>query len=65
VIGLHILGPNAGEITQGYALGMRLGAKKKDFDDMTGIHPTDSENFTTLSITKSSGAQLKFPNCCG
>lgn len=43
VIGLHVLGPNAGEITQGYAVAMRLGATKADFDATIGIHPTCSE----------------------
>ena len=42
-MGLHVLGPNAGEITQGYALGMKLGAKKSDFNNLIGIHPTCSE----------------------
>lgn len=43
MIGLHVLGPNAGEITQGYAVAMRLGATKADFDATIGIHPTCSE----------------------
>lgn len=45
VIGLHVLGPNAGEITQGYAVAMKLNATKADFDDTIGIHPTCSEVF--------------------
>jgi len=47
-VGLHYLGPNAGEVTQGYAVALRLGATKYDFDSTVGIHPTTSENFTTL-----------------
>ncbi len=43
VIGFHVLSPNAGEITQGYAVAMRLGATKHDFDMTVGIHPTCSE----------------------
>ena len=43
VVGFHVLAPNAGEITQGYAVGMRLGATKADFDMTVGIHPTCSE----------------------
>lgn len=43
VVGLHILGDHAGEITQGYAVAMRLGATKADFDATIGIHPTISE----------------------
>lgn len=63
VIGFHICGPNAGEITQGYALGMRLGATKKDLDDTIGIHPTCSEHFTTLNVTKRSGDELAQGGC--
>jgi len=63
VIGLHILAPNAGEITQGYALGMRLGATKADFDMTVGIHPTCAENLTTLLVTKSSGKDSKQEGC--
>lgn len=50
VIGLHVLGPNAGEITQGYALGMKLGATKFDFDHTIGIHPTCSEVCLQFSL---------------
>ncbi|GAV07014.1 hypothetical protein RvY_16909-2 [Ramazzottius varieornatus] len=63
VVGFHVLGPNAGEITQGYAVAMRMGAKKRDFDATTGIHPTASEIFTTLTTTKSSGAALGQAGC--
>ncbi|CAH1782613.1 unnamed protein product [Owenia fusiformis] len=63
VIGFHVLGPNAGEITQGYALAMKLGATKDDFDNTIGIHPTCSEVFTTLSVTKSSGGDVKAAGC--
>lgn len=43
VVGFHVIGPNAGEVTQGFALGMRLGATKRDFDMTIGIHPTNAE----------------------
>jgi len=48
VIGLHYLGPNAGEVGQGWAIAFKLGAKKEHFDTTVGIHPTSSENFTTF-----------------
>ena len=63
VVGLHVLSPNAGEITQGYGLAMKLGATKADFDSTIGIHPTCSENFTTLTITKNSGVDSKTTGC--
>ena len=55
VIGLHYVGPNAGELMQGFALAVKLKATKADFDDTVGIHPTVAEEFTVLKVTKSSG----------
>ncbi|KAK6644320.1 hypothetical protein RUM43_000587 [Polyplax serrata] len=55
VVGFHVLSPNAGEITQGFAIGLKLKAKKSDFDDLIGIHPTCAEVFTTLSTVKNPG----------
>ena len=43
IISFRVLSPNTGEIAQGYALGMGLGATKNDFDMTIGIHPTCSE----------------------
>ena len=42
-MGFHVVGPNAGEITQGWTVGMRMGATKQDFDASIGIHPTCAE----------------------
>ncbi|GBN15041.1 Thioredoxin reductase 1, cytoplasmic, partial [Araneus ventricosus] len=63
VIGFHYLGPNAGEVTQGFALGIKLGATKADFDATIGIHPTCAEIFTTLSVTKRSGKSTEQSGC--
>lgn len=63
VIGFHYAGPNAGEVTQGYAVALRLGATKQDFDNTIGIHPTCSEIFTTLQTTKSSGLSITAAGC--
>ena len=43
VVGFHYLGPNAGEVTQGYGGTIKLGATKADFDNLIGIHPTTAE----------------------
>lgn len=43
VIGFHILGPNAGEITQGFAAAMKCGLTKQLLDNTIGIHPTCGE----------------------
>jgi glutathione reductase (NADPH) len=48
VLGCHMVGPEAGEIIQGLALALRLGAKKSDFDSTIGIHPTAAEEFMTM-----------------
>lgn len=63
VLGFHVLGDHAGEITQGYALGLKLGATIDDFHHLVGIHPTSAEEFTTLSVTKRSGKDPKKTGC--
>jgi thioredoxin reductase (NADPH) len=65
VVGFHFVGSNAGEITQGFALALRLKATKKDFDDVVGIHPTDAESFMSLEVEKSSGEQWETSGGCG
>jgi len=63
VIGFHILGPNAGEVTQGVAVAIKCGATKDDFDNTVGIHPTVAEDITLLEITKSSGEAADKAGC--
>jgi glutathione reductase (NADPH) len=48
VVGLHMMGPDAGEIIQGMAVAMRAGATKADFDSTIGVHPTAAEEFVTM-----------------
>ena len=48
VIGLHMVGPDAGEICQGMAVAMKAGATKAHFDSTIGIHPTAAEEFVTM-----------------
>jgi glutathione reductase (NADPH) len=48
VLGLHIVGDDAGEIVQGFAVAMRAGATKRDFDRTLGIHPTAAEELVTM-----------------
>lgn len=63
VVGFHICGPSAGEITQGFGLAMKCGATKADFDNTVGIHPTTAEEFTTLSTSKRSGDSAEKTGC--
>lgn len=48
VVGLHMVGADAGEIVQGFAVAMKAGATKAMFDQTIGIHPTSAEEFVTL-----------------
>lgn len=63
VLGLHYLGPNAGEVMQGFGTAMRLGCTFKDIVETVGIHPTTAEEITTLSITKGSGKDATAAGC--
>ena len=48
VVGAHMLGPDAGEVIQGIAIAVKLGATKAQFDATIGIHPTAAEEFVTM-----------------
>ncbi|WP_444938745.1 glutathione-disulfide reductase [Microbulbifer sp. JMSA002] len=48
VIGVHMVGDDAGEIIQGLAVALKAGATKKVFDETIGIHPTAAEEFVTM-----------------
>lgn len=48
VVGLHMVGADAGEVVQGFAVAMKAGATKAIFDATLGIHPTMAEEFVTM-----------------
>ncbi|MBM3565635.1 MAG: glutathione-disulfide reductase, partial [Alphaproteobacteria bacterium] len=48
VLGLHMMGADAPEIVQGFAVALKCGATKAQFDATVGIHPTAAEEFVTL-----------------
>lgn len=48
VLGVHMIGPDAGEIIQGMAIALKAGATKAMFDATLGIHPTAAEEFVTM-----------------
>ncbi|CAA7627166.1 glutathione-disulfide reductase [Magnetospirillum sp. UT-4] len=48
VVGLHVVGPDAPEMVQGFAVAMKCGATKAQFDATIGIHPTAAEELVTL-----------------
>ena len=48
VVGAHMVGADAPEIIQGFAVAIKAGATKQDFDATVGIHPTAAEEFVTM-----------------
>lgn len=48
IVGLHIVGPGADEMVQGFAVAIRIGATKQDFDDTVAVHPTVAEELVTM-----------------
>ncbi len=53
VLGVHMVGAEAGEIVQGIAIAMKIGVTKDQFDATVGIHPTTAEEFVTMRETVS------------
>jgi glutathione reductase (NADPH) len=52
VVGIHMVGEDAGEIIQGMAIAMKAGATKALFDSTIGIHPTSAEEFVTMRTAR-------------
>ena len=48
IVGCHLIGMGADEILQGFAVAIRMGATKRDFDDTVAIHPTSAEELVTM-----------------
>jgi len=48
IVGCHIIGEGADEMLQGFAVAIRMGATKADFDDTVAIHPTNAEELVTM-----------------
>jgi glutathione reductase (NADPH) len=52
VVGCHVIGPGADEMTQGFAVAVNMGATKRDFDDTVAIHPTVAEELVTMRTAR-------------
>ena len=48
VVGMHMCGPEAAEIMQGFSVALKMGATKADLDSTIGIHPSSAEEFVTM-----------------
>jgi thioredoxin reductase (NADPH) len=63
VVGIHFLGPHAGEVLQGFAVAMKAGLTKNILDMTVGIHPTCAEEITKVDVTKRSGQSAVKTGC--
>ena len=63
VVGIHYLGPHAGEVIQGYSVAVKKGISKDDLDISVGIHPTSAEEFTLMTAIAGSADEEK-KGCC-
>jgi glutathione reductase (NADPH) len=52
IVGCHAIGPGADEMMQGFAVAVRMGATKRDFDDTVAIHPTAAEEMVTMKTAR-------------
>ena len=48
IVGCHVIGLGADEMIQGFAVAVRMGATKQDFDDTVAVHPTSAEELVTM-----------------
>jgi glutathione reductase (NADPH) len=48
IVGCHIIGTGADEMLQGFAVAIKMGARKRDFDNTVAIHPTSAEELVTI-----------------
>jgi len=63
VVGFHVCAPNAGEITQGVAIGFKCGMTKQQLDSVVGIHPTAAEDCIGLHLTKEENPDATKTGC--
>lgn len=64
VLGLHFIGPQAGEVIQGFAAAINCNLTMSILMNTVGIHPTVAEEFTRINITKRSGKDPNPQSCC-
>lgn len=57
VVGIHLIGDNADEMLQGFAVALTMGATKADFDNTVAIHPTSAEELVTMKVAEPAPAE--------
>jgi pyruvate/2-oxoglutarate dehydrogenase complex dihydrolipoamide dehydrogenase (E3) component len=50
VVGIHLVGDNVDEMLQGFAVAVKMGATKADFDNTIAIHPVSAEELVTMKV---------------
>jgi len=63
VLGLHIFGPQAGDVIQGFAVAMKLGMTMETLRSAVGLHPTHAEEVLSLDRSKRSGVKAVKTSC--
>ncbi|CAL8405401.1 unnamed protein product [Arctogadus glacialis] len=64
VVGLHLMGPHAGDIVQGFSAAMTSGLTKRQLDATAGLQPTAAQVLTSLTVTqRESEAMMVRGNC--
>ena len=63
VAGIHYLGPNAGDIIQGWALCVKRGVTYREVIETVGVHPTCAEEIVNTTVSKSSGKDVSAAGC--
>jgi len=60
IVGIHIIGDNADEMLQGFAVAVKMGARKADFDNTIAIHPTSAEELVTMKVPVDRAAEQEW-----
>ena len=63
VLGIHYYGPSADEVIGGFAIAMKLGLTKRHLDSSIGVHPSISEDYFGMEVTKRSGKEYRKTDC--
>lgn len=63
VLGIHYLGPNAGEVMSGFALAVNCNLTYEDISDLIGIHPTTGEEVVKMKFTKREKLEIEYTGC--
>ena len=62
VVGIHLVGENVEEMLQGFAVAVKMGATKADFDNTIAIHPVSAEELVTMKEPEPDPAKNREPD---